>query len=115
MRHLALLAGTFALLTSSGVAAQAPDNTRSSLQERLRAPAATSVQAAPQLTTEEKAQLNSTRTPAQPGVGRGRSVGLMIAGAALFVAGVIVEGDAGTVLMVSGAVIGAYGIYLHFR
>lgn len=116
MRPLGLLSGTFVLLMTSGAAAQMPEANRSNLQERLRAPAVTAVQAAPQLTDEEKAQLNSaSKTPAQPGTPRGRSVGLMIAGAALFVAGVIVDGDAGTVLMVTGAAIGAYGIYLHFR
>ena len=41
--------------------------------------------------------------------------GEMIAGAALFVAGLIVGGSAGTVLLLAGAGIGAYGLYLHFR
>lgn len=115
MRHLGLLSGTLVLLMTSGVAAQTPDTNRGKLQERLRTPAPTSVQAAPQLTTEEKAQLNAARSPAQPGVPRGRSIAFMIAGGALFIAGVIVDGDAGTVLMVSGALIGAWGVFLHFR
>jgi hypothetical protein len=46
---------------------------------------------------------------------RGSGVGLMIAGGALFVAGLIVGDDAGTVLAVTGAAIGAYGLYLYFR
>ena len=46
---------------------------------------------------------------------RGTGMGLMIAGGALFVAGLLVEGDAGTVLVLTGAGIGAYGLYLHFR
>jgi hypothetical protein len=45
----------------------------------------------------------------------GTGTGLMIAGAALFVAGLIVGDDAGTLLAVTGAAIGAYGLYLYFR
>ncbi len=45
----------------------------------------------------------------------GSGTGLMIAGGALFVAGLIVGGDAGTLLAVTGAAIGAYGLYLYFR
>jgi hypothetical protein len=46
---------------------------------------------------------------------RGQSVALMVAGGALFVAGAIVGNDAGTLLMVGGAVVGAYGLYLYFQ
>jgi hypothetical protein len=115
MRQIGLLAGTLAILITSGVSAQTPAAKPGNLQERLRPPAPTSVQAVPQLTAEEKTALTPAKTPAQPGGLKGRSVALMIAGGALFVAGVLTDGDAGTVLMVSGAVIGAYGIYLHFR
>jgi len=44
-----------------------------------------------------------------------QSRALMIAGAALFVAGILTNGDAGAVLMLAGAGVGAYGVYLHFR
>jgi hypothetical protein len=44
----------------------------------------------------------------------GQSVALMIAGGALFVAGAIAGDDVGGLLMLGGAVIGAYGVYLHF-
>jgi hypothetical protein len=54
--------------------------------------------------------------PAQPAMmARGSGTGLMIAGAALFVAGLLIEGDAGTLLAVTGAAVGAYGLYLHFN
>lgn len=46
---------------------------------------------------------------------RGGDFAYMIAGGALFVAGLLVGGDAGTILVLAGAGIGAYGIYLHFR
>jgi hypothetical protein len=39
---------------------------------------------------------------------------LMIAGGALFVAGLIAGGDAGTILMIGGGAVGAYGLYLYF-
>lgn len=46
---------------------------------------------------------------------RGQASALMIAGAALFVAGLIIEDDAGTVVAVAGAAIGAYGLYLYLE
>ena len=52
----------------------------------------------------------------QPAFQRGGSgTGYMIAGAALLVAGLLIEGDAGTLVAVAGAAIGAYGLFLHFR
>ena len=46
---------------------------------------------------------------------RSEAVALMAAGAALLVAGAVIGGDAGTLVMVAGAGIGAYGVYLYFR
>lgn len=46
---------------------------------------------------------------------RGQGFGLMIAGGALFVAGLLVGGSAGAVMDLAGAGIGAYGLYLYFR
>jgi hypothetical protein len=43
------------------------------------------------------------------------SKALMIAGAALLVAGLIIGDDAGTFVAVAGAGIGAYGVYLYFE
>lgn len=58
-----------------------------------------------------------TEAPAPPAVlaPSSQSRALMIAGAALFVAGILTNGDAGAVLMLAGAGVGAYGVYLHFR
>ena len=64
--------------------------------------------------------------PAQPGAtvlpasaqqqgGFGRSETLMIVGGAAFVAGLIIGDDAGTIVMVSGAAIGLYGLYLYLQ
>jgi hypothetical protein len=115
MRQIGLLAGTLALLITSGVAAQNAPANANRLQERLRAPAPSSVQAVPQLTSDEKARLNEAKPAAPAAAIRGQSVALMIAGGVLFVTGAVVGGDAGTILMVGGAVVGAYGVYLHFR
>jgi hypothetical protein len=63
------------------------------------------------------AHANTTEAaPGQPLMQRrGAGVGLMIAGGALFIAGLIVGGDAGTVVAVTGAAIGAWGLYQYFR
>jgi hypothetical protein len=45
----------------------------------------------------------------------GRPAVLMITGAALLVTGLIVDGDASSILIISGAGIGAYGLYLHLQ
>ncbi|MEN8375674.1 MAG: hypothetical protein ABFS34_09520 [Gemmatimonadota bacterium] len=47
-------------------------------------------------------------------VTRGHASALMIAGAALLVTGILIEGDAGALVAVAGAGIGAYGLYLYF-
>ena len=41
--------------------------------------------------------------------------GMMIGGGALFVAGLLVGGDAGTIMALAGGGVGAYGLYLYFR
>jgi hypothetical protein len=41
--------------------------------------------------------------------------GMMIGGGALFVAGLLVGGDAGTLMALAGGGVGAYGLYLYFR
>lgn len=48
-------------------------------------------------------------------ISRGSGMGYMLAGAALFIAGLVVDGDAGTIMVLTGAGIGAYGLYVHFR
>jgi len=56
-------------------------------------------------------------TPAFPvarQAGSRGSVPLMAAGATLLVAGAIIGGDAGTLVMVGGAGVLAWGVYLHF-
>ena len=43
------------------------------------------------------------------------STALMIVGGAAFLAGAIISGDAGTVIMVGGAAVGLYGLYLYLQ
>jgi len=52
--------------------------------------------------------------PALPQARNRAGVPLMVAGGILFVAGAIVSGDAGTILLLGGAGIGAYGAYMYF-
>jgi hypothetical protein len=44
-----------------------------------------------------------------------RSETLMIVGGAIFLAGAIIGDDAGTVIMIGGAGIGIYGLYLYLQ
>jgi hypothetical protein len=119
MRRMGWFAGLFLVVFTSAVSAQtpapAPASNEGTLQQRLRTPAPTSVEAVPRVTAEEAARLSDDKPTLTRPAARGQSVALMIAGGALFLAGVLVEGDAGAVLMVTGALVGAYGIYLHFR
>jgi hypothetical protein len=44
-----------------------------------------------------------------------RSETLMIVGGAIFLAGAIIGDDPGTIIMIGGAAIGIYGLYLYLR
>lgn len=83
-----------------------------SLRDQLMPAGAAAAVTAPAVVEAEATALQ----PSQPVMqNRGAGVGYMIAGAALFVAGLLIEGDAGTFVAVAGAAVGAYGLYLHFR
>ena len=114
MRRLFAVAGLTLLIFSTGAAAQESAKSTPSLRERMTAPRPESVEAVPRWHARAT---ESAKQPAQPTdlASRGQGIALMIAGGAVFVAGVITGGDAGTLLMVGGAVVGGYGIYLHFR
>ena len=114
MRFGRMLAGAVVLLMAAG--AQAQENANTSLTERLRPQTSATPQTTPRLTADEVKQLNTVKTElSQPVQSRGRSVAYMVAGAALFIGGALIGGDAGTLLMIGGVVSGAYGAYLHFR
>jgi len=55
----------------------------------------------------------SMRSASSKGLGEARA--LMFVGAGAFVAGAIIGGDSGTIIMVGGAVIGLYGLYEYLK
>ena len=62
------------------------------------------------------AQATTTPTNATPAARRGdQPTALMIVGGAAFLAGAIIGGDAGTIIMVGGAAVGLYGLYLYLQ
>ena len=65
-----------------------------------------------QIDLAEKSEPQPTDLAMRP---RGSGTGMIIAGGALFVAGLLIGGDAGTVVAVTGAALGAYGLYLYFQ
>lgn len=115
-RTLALLA----LLLSAAPAAYAQEAAvqsgeekhRPTLQERLVPEGTAQLLAPAPADLLEKAEAQPALMAARP---RGTGTGLIIAGGALFVAGLLIGDDAGTVLAVTGAAIGAYGLYLYFQ
>lgn len=62
----------------------------------------------PRLASTTAKDANAMRRPS-----RGSGVGLMILGGAALVTGLIIGGDAGTVIAVGGAIIGLYGLYVY--
>lgn len=115
-RSVLAFALAFGLLPAALHAQTAAQTEEPTLRDKLMpAGAAVMVTApAPEPAPSEKA---ADMTAHQPVMANGRAgIGYMIAGLALFVAGAVIDdGDAGTVLMLAGAGIGAYGLYLHFR
>jgi hypothetical protein len=62
----------------------------------------------PRRTSTASKEANAMRRPS-----RGSGVGLMIFGGAALVTGLIVGGNAGTVIAVGGALVGLYGLYVY--
>jgi hypothetical protein len=108
---LALLSSAAPAAYAQETALQNTNGEKPTLQQRLLPQSAATLLAPVELNEKKEAQPAPAANMAAPGSG----TGLMIAGAALFVAGLIVGDDAGTLLAVTGAAIGAYGLYLYFR
>jgi hypothetical protein len=109
-----ILALALALCAAPSVlAAQTPsgETETTSLRAQLM-PAGSAVSLSARTLAHDVASEKPVTTTVQS---RGGGMGYMIAGGALFVAGLLAGGDAGTVLILAGAGIGAYGLYLHFR
>lgn len=62
----------------------------------------------PRLSHTTALSANAMRRPS-----RGSGVGLMIFGGAALITGLIIGGDAGTVIAVGGALVGLYGLYVY--
>ena len=62
----------------------------------------------PRFSSDAALTANTMRRPTH-----GAGVGLMIFGGAALLTGVIIGGDAGTVIAVGGAVVGLYGLYVY--
>ena len=63
-----------------------------------------------------RATSQTTRGPVTVAAARAsNSAALMIVGGAAFLAGAIIGGDAGTIIMVGGAGVGLYGLYLYLQ
>jgi hypothetical protein len=88
------------------------EKNKPTLQERLVPEGTAQLLAPAPVDLLEKAESQPALMAARP---RGAGTGLIIAGGALFVAGLLIGDDAGTVLAVTGAAIGAYGLYLYFN
>jgi hypothetical protein len=109
---LALLVSTAPAAYAQEAAQQSADENKPTLQQRLVPEAAAQLMAPAPADLLEKAEAQPALAAMRP---RGTGTGLIIAGGALFVAGLLIGDDAGTVLAVTGAAVGAYGLYLYFQ
>jgi hypothetical protein len=103
-------------LAPAALHAQAPaassEEQAPSLRDRLMPTAEAATLIAPVVEKTVKAE----REVLQPVAASSRAgTPYMLAGAALFIGGLIIGDDAGTAVAVAGAGIGAYGLYLAFR
>ena len=113
MRIRNLLFAFMVAVPSAGFAQEiaAPvEPAKPTLQQQL-IPEGTAKLLAPVLETKDVGEKSSAQPMMQS---RGSSTGMIIAGGALFIAGLLIGGSAGTVVAVAGAAIGAYGLYLYF-
>lgn len=102
------------LLAQEPAAAQAVPAEETSVVMRRQLPAPTGVKLGAEQNVQQAAAAETAAL--QPAVAtRGQGRTLMIVGVASILVGAIVGGDAGTVFMVGGGVIGLYGLYSYLR
>ena len=65
--------------------------------------------------TQESSNELTLSTAAQRRAGLGQPVALMVVGGAALLTGLIIGGDAGTVIAVGGALVGLYGLYEYLQ
>jgi hypothetical protein len=109
---MALMLGSTSAAFAQTAEVTPTEEAKPTLQQRL-IPESAAVLMAPVSADVAKAAETTNATTVTMASGSG--TGLIIAGGALFIAGLIVGGDAGTVLAVTGAAVGAYGLYIYFR
>ncbi|MGH7665299.1 MAG: hypothetical protein ACRENI_13570 [Gemmatimonadaceae bacterium] len=121
MNSIRALAGALCavvmLATASAATAQTPDRGTASIDHQVTAPtleAASSAVRAP-AGADAALDLSAEQARLQGGSGFARAEVLMIVGGAAFLAGAIIGGDPGVIVMVAGAGIGIYGLYLYLQ
>jgi hypothetical protein len=110
---IALILGSTSIASAQTIESTPTDETKPTLQQRLM-PESTVTLFAP-VSAETTQSMEATAPQPTMMAAGGNGMALMIAGAALFVAGLLIEDDAGTVLAVAGAAVGAYGLYVYFQ
>ena len=65
--------------------------------------------------TQESSKELKVSSAAQRRAGLGQPVALMVVGGAALLTGLIIGGDAGTVIAVGGALVGLYGLYEYLQ
>ena len=109
---LATLPGMLRAQSAAEQAQSAPTANTPALRDQLMATAVGATVLAPAVAATQ----NEASQPNQPLMQRrGSGTGYMIAGAALFIGGLLIGGDAGTAVAVAGAAIGAYGLFVYFQ
>ena len=109
----ALLAGTSASAqVQTAIAERAPSITASAVGPTLSGARIAATVPVTALTAEE---MRNPDNALQNRAGFGQPEALMIVGGAAFLAGAIIGGDPGTIVMIGGAGIGLYGLYLYLQ
>jgi hypothetical protein len=115
MHRIWIIAVMFAIAAwgAPGIRAQSADTTATvSPVNSAVGPTIASATIAPRLIVQPADSPDEALAARRP---FGTSQTLMIVGGAAFIAGAIIGDDAGTVMMVAGAGVGLYGLYLYLR
>ena len=96
----------FAPPAAAQAASEAPGPTLTATSSALRASTAVTER------VDSQASLTVLQQPRRP---FGQAEALMIIGGAALLAGAIIGGDAGTIVMLGGAGVGLYGLYLFLQ
>jgi hypothetical protein len=122
IRHCLSAIAALAVLSAAAGAQTAPDSAASTanvvVTADTTAPARTSVESSMDRTSAVKRAVPAPApfAPApQATAGLGRAKAMMIVGGAAMIAGALVGDDTGRIIMVGGAVVGLYGLWLYLQ